>query len=118
MKAINPKNGQAIKVAMKSPEDAVPLPAPGKAGSFSAMLADLKPGESCSKVVDITQPYVENSSMGETFLNEARERLRSNNAPLIARAKLKTFGTYSQEVTQVVMATGRLFLLAIITRYD
>ena len=118
MKAINPKNGQAIAVAMKSPEDAVPMPGPGRASSFSAMVADLKPGESCSKVVDVTIEYVENSTGRMELLNEARERLRSNNAPIIARAKVRTQGTYTQEVTQVVMPTGRLFLLAIITRQD
>lgn len=89
---------------------------PRKSSSFMAQVTDLEVGESALKATQ-----VDLSQMDETYVADLRERratLRNNLASATRTAFERTAGAYSTEITDLFMPSGRLFIVAVVTRTE
>lgn len=82
--------------------------------SMSAAVADLAVGEEVAKLqrVNTAQPMED----AIASLGAAKERLRNAMQPVVARAKAKTSGTYTVEISDFFTTAKNWFLVAVITR--
>ncbi len=83
-------------------------------GSFNAQVQELNPGESVSKVrmVDVTMTV----DRLPDEMPALRQQVRNSVAPAVARAKEIVGGDYTVEVGDVVMPSGKLYVVAVVTR--
>lgn len=100
MSNINPLTGQPKR--------------PKKSSSFTAVVTDLEVGESASR----THPLNENMTLAELQrdLSEMKDQISNNVRPLVRKAQEATGGTYRVETSQTITTSGRIYLLAIVTR--
>lgn len=85
-----------------------------KSSSFSAQVSDLEVGESAIKNIQIDLRLMDTANV--EGMAERREQMRNNVASPIRAAKERTGGTYSTELTDVFLPSGRLFIVAVVTR--
>lgn len=87
---------------------------PKKSSSFTAVVTDLEVGESASR----THPLNENMTLAELQrdLSEMKDQISNNVRPLVRKAQEATGGTYRVETSQTITTSGRIYLLAIVTR--
>lgn len=85
-----------------------------KEGSFSASVVDLQVGVSVSRATEVPK---HNTLIGLCdLLSEMKIQMRNNCAPAIKYAKDTTGGTYSLEAYDSLAPSGRLFIIAVVTR--
>lgn len=85
-------------------------------GSFNALVQELNPGETVSKVREV-DPTITVARLPDE-MPEIRQQVRNSVAPAVARAKQITGGTYSVEVGDVIMPTGAMYAVAVVKRID
>lgn len=101
--------------ALVSPDQDVPMPNKNsKTSSFSAQVQDLEVNQSACRV-HRANPDMTLAEFTEN-LRDIKEMMRNNVASTMKLARQKTGGTYSSEVSEVVMPSGSIFVLLIITR--
>ena len=106
---------KAALVAPTTPDKDIPVPPKGqRSSSFAAMVSDLEPDQSASRVHRVNPDMSVAEFMAE--LKGIKDMVRNNVAPAVANAKRKTMGTYSVEVSEVLMPSGMIYVLAIVTR--
>lgn len=86
------------------------------AGSFNSQVAELRPGESISKVraVDPTITVARLPAEMPSIRTQARNAV----APAVTRAKELTGAAYTVECGDVIMPGGSMYVVVVITRLD
>jgi hypothetical protein len=86
------------------------------ATSFNSQVADLRPGESISKVraVDPTITVARLPAEMPSIRTQARNAV----APAVTRAKELTGSSYTVETGDVIMPGGSMYVVVVITRLD
>lgn len=87
---------------------------PQKSSSFTAVVSDLEVGESASR----THALNENMTLAEfqRDMSDMKDQISNNVRPLVRKAQEATGGTYRVETSQTITTSGRIYLLAIVTR--
>lgn len=87
----------------------------GRSASFNARVLDLAPGESAAKLraVDPTCPV----DRLKSELAPMREQVRNATTPAVTNAKKHHKGaTYTIEVGDLLLPSGAMFVIAVVTR--
>lgn len=87
-----------------------------RAGSFNALVQELNPGESVSKVREV-DPTMTVARL-PVQMPEIRQQARNAVAPAVSRAKAITGGTYVVESGDVVTGAGSMYVVVIVKRID
>ncbi len=87
-----------------------------RSSSFAAVVLDLAPGESASRVRKVDGTMSVERLTDE--LPELRQQMRNAIAPAVKRASEQTGRTYSVEVGEMIAPKGTLYLVAVVTRTD
>lgn len=103
-----------IVAAMSTAETGVEPPNRQRSSSFTAVIADLIPGEHCSKVLEIDSSHT--LATVSEHMPTWRQELRNNVTPSVRNARARTGGEYTIEVGEMTTGTRRLFLVAVVTR--
>lgn len=87
-----------------------------RAGSFNALVQELNPGESVSKVREV-DPTMTVARL-PIEMPEIRQQARNAVAPAVSRAKAITGGTYVVESGDVVTGAGSMYVVVVVKRID
>lgn len=104
-----------LTVAMSTIDSGIEPPSRRRSSSFAAAVADLDVGESASRAVQIDGDQTLTQISGQ--LTAMKSDLRNNTAPAVRRARERIAGSdYTIEIGEMLTFTGKLFLVAIVTR--
>jgi hypothetical protein len=104
----------ALQAALLTPDTDVTTPI--DPASLTSRIGELHLCGSLGTVARVTVP-IGVRELPE-FVVDQRASMRSNVYSAIRRASDRTGHVYSQEVTHVLMPSGKLFILAVITREE
>ncbi len=98
-----------------TPDDKRSIPRGPRLSSFNARVLDLAPGESTSKMRQVDPTTTVERLAPE--LPMLREQVRNSTTPAVTNArKHHANAKYSIEVGDLLMPSGRLFVVAVVTR--
>ena len=95
-------------------DSAMPVPRRRREASFSAAVADLDVGEQVAKLTRIDASLSLDEVQAQMV--EMQKTIRNNTVPAVARAKERTGGQYTIEVTDFMTNAKNWFLIAVVTR--
>lgn len=103
-----------LAAAMSTPETDVEVPSRHKAGSLTSQVAALEVGECTSKVIAVPLNATVSDYMREG--SDMRKQLRNSVQSSVRLAAQRSGGEHEIEVSSMVSTSGRLYIVAVITR--
>lgn len=91
-------------------------PRTSRPGTFNGSVAELRPGESVSKIREV-DPTITVARLPDE-MPAIRTQVRNACAPAVTRARETTGGRYSVEVGDVIMPSGSMYVVAVVKRIE